>query len=228
VEVIIVQPPSIIIQVEPEPVPLPQVVQVEPEPVPLPLIVLVEPAPLPQVVLVEPEPIPASQVEPKLVSVPQVVQVDPEPIPAPQAIQSAPEPASPQPEVLTSSYYVTQEQFESTKIDIQQLVQELNAIIRKGDFNTWLTYLGDEYRLMISSREFRNELVGKYPAFQGRINTARDYFTYVVVPSRANDHVDDIEYFSENEVKAYTEDTRGYRVVLYSLEYRDGKWKIVN
>jgi len=32
----------------------------------------------------------------------------------------------------------------------------------------------------------------------------KDYFMYVVVPSRANDRVDDIEFIGQNRVKAFT------------------------
>ena len=78
----------------------------------------------------------------------------------------------------------------------------------------------------IQEETFLNDLMEKYPSFKGRINSARVYFTYVVVPSRTNDRVDDIEFISKNEVKAYTEDAKGQTVVLYHLENQDGKWKI--
>ena len=60
------------------------------------------------------------------------------------------------------------------------------------------------------------------------LRTPRDYFDNVVVPSRSNDRVDDISFISENRVKAYTEDNRGNRVVLYDLEIIDNTWKIIN
>jgi len=232
VEIISIQPSSIIIQVEPDQGPL--VIQIEPEPVSAPLISQVESEPVsgPLIVQIQFEPVPppqSGQVQFEPVPPPQIAQIRPEPMqPLPTVIQREPESASPPPGGVTNLFHITQEQFEAAKTDIQKLVQDLNEIIRKGDYNTWLTYLGDEYRIRISSREFRNDLIERYPIYQGKINIGRDYFTYVVVPSRANDHVDDIEYVSENEVKAYTVDAKGQRVVLYFLEYRNGKWRIVN
>jgi hypothetical protein len=60
------------------------------------------------------------------------------------------------------------------------------------------------------------------------LRTARDYFTNVVVPARKNDRVDDIEFISANQVKAYTVDSQGQRLVLYNLDKTDGEWKITN
>jgi len=120
----------------------------------------------------------------------------------------------------------TQDEFETTKADIQKLVQDLNRIIRTGNYSSWLTFLTDEYRAKINTREFLEDIRVRYPAFRTRINNTRDYFTNVIVPSRANDKVDDIEFVSKNEVVAYTVDSQGRRLVLYDLTNIDGKWKI--
>ena len=121
---------------------------------------------------------------------------------------------------------ISQEVFETTKADIQQLVMDLNRIIRANNYNAWLTYLSDEYRVMINSKEFLDNIKERFPVFRNRLNTARDYFTYVVVPSRANDQVDDIEFTSEDEVTAYTLDSNRQRLILYHLKYIEGNWKI--
>ena len=60
------------------------------------------------------------------------------------------------------------------------------------------------------------------------LRTARDYFENVVVPSRSNDQVDDIEFISDTQVKAYTIDARGHRLILYNLENIDDQWKIIS
>jgi hypothetical protein len=156
----------------------------------------------------------------------ETVQVEPEP--AQLASVVLPEVLEIPEEAVFDPSSISQEEFETTKADIQQLVQNLNRIIRSGNFTSWLSYLADSYRARISSRDFLNDLIDKYPVYRGRINSARDYFNYVVVPSRANDHVDDIEFVSKNEVKAYSEDAKGQTVVLYSLENLDGRWKISN
>ena len=142
------------------------------------------------------------------------------------AAASATEPSPAEPVVIQR--IVSQEVYDATKIDIQQLVQDLNGIIRARNYNRWLTYLTDSYRERIGSREFLEDIRSRYPAFRGRLNSAQDYFNLVVVPSRANDHVDDIEFVTENHVVAYTIDSHNQRLILYNLVDVNGVWKIDN
>ena len=139
---------------------------------------------------------------------------------------------------------ISDEVFAATKADIQVLIADLNRIIRSRNFNAWLGYLSDSYRHLISSPEFlaekteelyrRDQVVatnmGRDPKMVEKrlLRTPSDYFNYVVVPSRSNDRLDDIAFVSETEVKAYTVDTRGQRLILYDLYLIDGKWKIIS
>ena len=147
--------------------------------------------------------------------------------PAPAALTQQPyESTQVEPEYVP--IIVSQEVYDTAKADIQQLVQDLNGIIRARNYNRWLTYLTDDYRVKIGSREFLEDLRNRYPAFRGRLNSAQDYFNLVVVPSRANDHVDDIEFITEDNVVAYTIDPHNQRLILYSLVDVSGVWKIDN
>jgi len=125
---------------------------------------------------------------------------------------------------------ITKEEYDSTKSDIQALIQELNTIIRTQNYNAWVDHLGPKYMAAISS-----------PAFLARVSESarlknqkivlrdlKDYFMYVVVPSRANDRVDDIEFIGQNRVKAFTVTEKNQRLRLYDLEKTDQGWKIVN
>ncbi len=125
---------------------------------------------------------------------------------------------------------ITKEEYDSTKSDIQALIQELNTIIRTQNYNAWVDHLGPKYMAAISS-----------PAFLARVSESarlknqkivlrdlKDYFIYVVVPSRANDRVDDIEFIGQNRVKAFTVTEKNQRLRLYDLEKTDQGWKIVN
>ena len=171
-----------------------------------------------------PEPIPkftVAQVEPVFLpveSAPPPAELSPSPVEA--ALISA--------EAIFNPLGISQEVYESTKSDIQELVERLNRLIRARNFNTWVSYLREDYYQKISSREFLNDIVGRFPIFRGRLNNARDYFTHVVVPSRTNDRVDEIEFISENKVRAYTVDSRGQVLVLYNLEKQGGQWKIAD
>ena len=123
---------------------------------------------------------------------------------------------------------VSEEVYITTKSDIQHLIEDLNRMIRAGNYNAWLTYLSDSYRVRINSKEFIDDLKIRYPVFRTRINSSRDYFNVIVVPSRANDRVDDIEFKTETLVTAYTLDRNKNRLILYDLENIDGAWKIIN
>jgi len=138
---------------------------------------------------------------------------------------------------------VSSDQYEATKADIQDLIQRLDSIIKARNYNAWLEYLSDSYREEISSPEFLEEqteelyerdtrvatVMGRSPRTVEKkiLRTLKDYFDNLVVPSRANDRVDDITFISETKVRAYTVDNRGRRARLYDLEIIDGDWKII-
>lgn len=157
--------------------------------------------------------------------------------PAPPVVEAPPAPAF-------DPANVTEELYETTKADVQAFIGELNRIIRAKNYNAWRAHLAESYFEMISSGSFleertedlykRDQIVasnlGRDPKrVQKKIlRTPKDYFDNVVVPSRSNDRMDDIDFITENQVKAYTIDNRGNRLVLYDLEYLDGNWMIVN
>ena len=139
---------------------------------------------------------------------------------------------------------ISEEVFATAKADIQALIADLNRIIRARNYNAWRSYLEDSYLNLISSRGFLEEKTEELykrdqavAASMGRdpvqvpkqvLRNANDYFTYVVVPSRSQDTLDDIAFVSQTHVIAYTVDLRGQRLVLYELETIEGKWKIVS
>jgi hypothetical protein len=159
-----------------------------------------------------------------------LIQAEPEVQPAEPEILE-PIPAEPLPENVGSEdefdpSSISEEEFETTLADIQGLIADLNRIIRASNYNSWLTYLSEEYRTRINSREFLEDIIAKYPIFRNRIHSARDYFTNVVVPSRANDRVDDIAFISHDKVTAFTVDSHGQRLILYNLEKFNNRWMI--
>jgi len=183
------------------------------------------PEPIPEP---EPEPIPEPEPTP-----------EPEPQPPPEPVQSI---------IVIEKVFdpgiITQEMFETTKADVQALIMDLNRIIKDRNYNAWRTYLADSYFKEISSRAFLDERteelykrdqtvasnLGRNPRLVQKkiLRTPKDYFDNVIVPSRSNDRMDDINFVSEKHVKAYTMDSRGNLLVLYDLELIDNKWKIIN
>jgi hypothetical protein len=125
---------------------------------------------------------------------------------------------------------VTEEEFNFTKAEIQTLITELNNIIRARDYNAWINCLGANYLAEKNSKTYLAQ-VSKQPRLKSQkitLANAKDYFNYVVVPSRVNDRVDDIEFVTKNRVKAYTINTNGERLRLYDLENWGMGWKIIN
>jgi hypothetical protein len=129
---------------------------------------------------------------------------------------------------------VSQDRFNSTKIEVQHFIEELNRIIRNKNYTAWKAELSPSFFAEISSRQFLQQ-VSETDAMKNRgivLRTPEDYFINVVVPSRANSRVDDIEFVSQNRVKAYTvmtnRDGQPQRLRLYELEYIEKIWRIVN
>jgi hypothetical protein len=57
------------------------------------------------------------------------------------------------------------------------------------------------------------------------LNSLWDYFIYVVVPSRVQAQLDEIEFIGENQVKAYAM-IKNTKALLYLLVRENDKWKI--
>jgi hypothetical protein len=129
---------------------------------------------------------------------------------------------------------ISKEEYNSTMIDVQHFIEELNRIISRKDYNSWKAALSPEYFNQIASAANLQQ-VSELPAMKTRgitLKTAEDYFINVVVPSRANSRVDDIEFIGEHRVKAFTIMTNNsgeeQRLRLYDLEKTGNIWKIIN
>lgn len=125
---------------------------------------------------------------------------------------------------------ISQEVFEDTLGEVRQFIEELNRIINARNYDSWLGYLGDNYRQTINSPDFLQE-ISEMPTLKRQgivLKSAQDYFSQVVVPSRANARVDDIEFVSQYRVKAFTIGRNGTRLRLYDLEKIQEIWKIVS
>jgi hypothetical protein len=154
--------------------------------------------------------------------------------PAIEEIQSAEPVISRQPEPPVEKTFdpssITKEEFDTTKLEVQQLIEKLNGIIKTKNYTGWVSYLAEDYFRLISSKEYLDRInkMDRMRKANLVLSSARDYFNNVVVPSRANDRVDDIEFVSHERVKAYTVSQKGERLRLYDLEKTDEGWKIIN
>lgn len=154
---------------------------------------------------------------------------EPEPVvveePAPE-----PEPAPPEPEPVDEEeeFVVTQEIYEQTFVDVEALIEELNAIIKNEDFDAWRAYLTAEYAAYYSDpavlKGISDELKKKY-RYELRLRTLQDYFLYIVVGSRQAADLEEIEFIDENHLLAYSI-VNETPAILYYLAYEEGDWKI--
>lgn len=111
---------------------------------------------------------------------------------------------------------------------IRDFVENLNGIIRRQDFEAWKLHLAADYIEYWSDPATLGR-VSESPVLKRlgiKLASLKDYFTYVVYPSRQNDRVDDIEFVSERLVKAVTVSPKGEHQILYSLEKSGDTWKI--
>jgi len=129
---------------------------------------------------------------------------------------------------------VTRQQYDTTRDEVQKFIEELNRVIRNRNYEAWKAALAPEYFAEISSAKNLQQ-VSEQPAMRTRrivLRTAEDYFIHVVVPSRANLVVDDIEFISRNRVKAFTIYTNKAGeeqwLRLYDLEKIGNSWRIIN
>ena len=148
----------------------------------------------------------------------------------PPVVEQPEEPVAPPPaEETFDSASISQEVFESTKIEVQQFIESLNRAIRIKNYEAWKSALADEYFVELSSPE-KLAVFNESAAMKTRkivLKNAPDYFNHVVVPSRVDSTVDDIEFISPTRVKAITIDTHGRRLRLYDLERVGKAWKII-
>ncbi len=164
-----------------------------------------------------------------------------EPLPADQPVVEEPiaeEPAALQQEESTPdtepeeqgsevNFAVTEEVYTKTFDEVKAFVENLNKIIRNKNYQLWLTYLSEEYREhtddVVNLKEQSEKPILKKNNIV--LHSLEDYFYYVVVPSRSQAKLDDIEFIDENRLKAISI-IRNNRVLLYLLIRVEGGWKI--
>jgi hypothetical protein len=135
-----------------------------------------------------------------------------------------------------SSFTVTQEMYDFTLAEVKVFIERLNLLINRKNYDGWKAALSDDYFNHISSDEFLAN-ASESSALRSRkivLKTLNDYFTHVVVPSRSNSRVDEIEFTDTNTVKVYYIEKRKNdnnemetrRLRLYELIKTGNTWKI--
>jgi hypothetical protein len=153
-----------------------------------------------------------------------------EPLPPEPVAQPEPEPPVQDNSLTEKSedFVVTMEVYQQTFEDIEAFIQNLNDIIRNEDFDAWRSFLTDEYITYYSDnavlKGISDELKNKY-RYDLRLRTLKDYFLYIVVGSRQEASLEEIEFIDETHLLAYSI-VNETPVILYYLANTDGEWKI--
>jgi hypothetical protein len=130
---------------------------------------------------------------------------------------------------ISLAYKPTEEVYNRTFDEVDSLINELNDIIRNRDYINWLDCLSDDYKTSKNDPLFLSELSNQPTLVTQKIvlKSMKDYFEYVIVPSRLQSKLDKIVFVSEDRVKALST-LYGKSVILYNLVKVNGKWKIGN
>lgn len=141
--------------------------------------------------------------------------------------QEPPVAETPPPSRQMEGYVVSEEVYNATFKEIEELIHKLNHIIQTGQFSVWRTYLTEEYVQKYSDPNYLWE-ISQTPILRRRgvrLTNLRHYFDEVVVMSRANAKLDKIVFLDDNRVTAYSE-IQGEMTILYQLIRIGNQWKI--
>ena len=153
-----------------------------------------------------------------------------QPDPAPHVVVPPPEPEPvivPEPVVEEPTVKVTQEEYDRTFAEVEAVINELNTTIKAKNIRKWEDYLTPKFRSSVLAPQNLAEL-NETPLLKRKnitISTLKDYFEYVVVPSRANVRLDDLVFTDEKRVQAFMV-IREESVLIYQLEKINNTWKI--
>jgi len=142
-----------------------------------------------------------------------------------------------------SGITVSQEVYDFTLAEVKLFIDSLNSLIMKKNYNGWKNALSDDFFDRISSPEFLAAASESAILKSKKIvlKSPNDYFLQVVVPSRSNSRVDEIEFTDTNKVKVYYREERVRRnsdnsvsapevrrLRLYELIKIGDTWKIID
>lgn len=130
-------------------------------------------------------------------------------------------------EAVEEVYEVSEEVYVQTFNEIEQLIYKINTVIAKKQYDRWVSYLSKTYKKTYNSSETLDEY-NQYPQLMENnivLKSLKDYFNWVVVPSRSQAELDEIIFIMESRVIAYSS-YEGQRAKLYEFERIDEEWKI--
>ncbi len=119
------------------------------------------------------------------------------------------------------------ELYSRTFDEAKKVIADLTRLISEQDYDGWRSYLTADYVARTSDPDFlaRASTSGVLRKSGIVLRTLKDYFEYVVVRSRVQASLDDINFVDATHVKALTI-VDGRPVILYYLVQEGGRWKV--
>lgn len=139
------------------------------------------------------------------------------------AAEAPPPPEQPAKE----EFVVTEELYKKTFAQVEAAIEALTKIIDAHDYERWVSFLTSEYVRTTGSPEYLAKVSENAVLKKNGIvlRNLKDYFDNVVVLSRSQVKLDQIDFVDATHVKAFAVIT-GTPVILYWLVWEDGVWKI--
>ncbi len=127
-----------------------------------------------------------------------------------------------------TGYEVSKELYDQTFDEMKLLIEKLNGIISDRNYEKWKLYLSEKY-IRTYNDKAKLKVISENSQILADNNIVltnlKDYFEWVVVPSRSKASVDEIVFEDENRIKAYMF-IKNKKSILYQLEKSDDKWLI--
>ena len=124
-------------------------------------------------------------------------------------------------------FVVTPELFNKTFDEVNAVIAELTMLINAQDFDGWRSFLTADYIARTSDPAFLKKASSSGVLQKSGVvlHSLKDYFENVVVRSRTQATLTDINFVDKTHVKAMTV-VDGNPVILYYLVQEDGRWKV--
>ncbi|MBR4374037.1 MAG: hypothetical protein IKP49_06735 [Treponema sp.] len=114
---------------------------------------------------------------------------------------------------------------ESDKNEINQLISEIDVIMKEKRFDDWLNYIDKKSKAYWSKRSNLKNAQERMPVEGIELNSLEDFFNHVFIPARENCEIHEVRYISGTQVKCI-EIRNNKDVIIYYLNKTNGKWLI--
>lgn len=121
---------------------------------------------------------------------------------------------------------ITKKHYNDTMDEIKIVVEGLNKTTASKNYTTWLKFLSEQYKKTYSNPSILKTTSESLPVKGLKLNSLKDFFNYVFVPSRQKIKVDDIKFLSPVKVNVIML-SKKKELLVYALEKFNEKWLLV-